>query len=216
MYRQVGNWRFLADNLSELGFFLLLHGQVDAAQKYLDESSLLLQQFNIKGRRNHLLSAYGQIAFMRGDYEQARAYFQEDAAISNELGGRMEYLWAIVRVGFAELRAGNITEARQILAETAQNFQQDGSRIGVVVSLEWMASLCIVVNKAEVAARLIGWADATREVIGDSRPFLEQADVDRDIAAVVVRIGHAAFQEAYDKGRAMTLDEAVTYALDGS
>ena len=213
LYRQVGNWRFLADNLSELGFFLLLDGQVDAAQKCLDESSLLLEQLNIKGRRNHLLSAYGQIALMRGDYEQARAYFQEDAAISNELGGRMEYLWALVRLGFAELRAGNLTEARQILAETTQNFQQDRSRIGVVVSLEWTASLYIAVNKAEHAARLIGWADRTREIIGDSRPFLEQADVDRDVATIVSRIGSVAYQEAYEKGCAMSLDEAVELAV---
>jgi predicted ATPase/DNA-binding SARP family transcriptional activator len=214
LYRQVGHLGRLADTLSELGFFLLMNGQIDASQKCLDESSLLLQQLNIKGRRNHLLSAYGQIALMRGEYEQARGYFREDAAKSNESGGRIEYLWALVRLGLAELRAGNITAARQILTETAQNFQQDGSSIGVVVSLEWMASLDIAVNKAEVAARLIGWSDATREIIRDSRPLLEQADVDRDIAAVVVMIGDAAFQEAYEKGCDMTIDEAVAYALE--
>jgi tetratricopeptide (TPR) repeat protein len=214
LYRQVGHLGRLADTLSEFGFFLLMDGQVDAAQKCLDESSLLLQKLNIRGRRNHLLSAYGQIALMRGDYEQARAYFHEDAAISNESGGRIEYLWALVRLGFAELRAGNIAEARQILAETARNFQQDGSRIGVVVSLEWLASLYIMVNKPGVAARLIGWADTTREIIRDSRPLLEQADVDRDIAAVVAKIGDATFQDEYEKGHAMTLDEAVVYALE--
>jgi tetratricopeptide (TPR) repeat protein len=213
LYRQVGHWGRLAETLSELGSFLLMNGQIDASQKCLDESSLLFQQLNIKGRRNHLLSAYGQIALLRGEYEQARAYFQEDAAISNESGGRIEYLWALVRLGLAELRAGNIAEARQILTDTAQNFQRDGSRIGVVVALEWMASLYIAVNKAEIAAGLIAWADATREVIGDSRPLLEQADVDRDIAAIVSSIGNPAYQKAYDKGRAMTLDEAVAYAL---
>jgi tetratricopeptide (TPR) repeat protein len=213
LYRQVGHWGRLADNLSELGFFLLMNGQVDAAQKCLDESNLLFQQLNIKGRRNHLLSAYGQIALMRGEYEQARAYFQADATISNEAGSRVEYLWALTRLGFAELRAGNVIEARRILAETAQNFQQDGSRIGVVVSLEWMASLYIAVNKAEIAARLIGWADTTRDVIGDSRPVLEQADVDRDIATIVSTIGSAAYREAYDQGCAMSLDEAVADAL---
>jgi tetratricopeptide (TPR) repeat protein len=180
----------------------------------MEESELLFQQLKIKGRKNRLLGGYAQIALMRGDYEQARAYFQEDAAISNESGSRIDYLWALARLGFAELRAGNITQARQILAETARSFQQDGSRIGVVVSLEWLSSLHIVVNKAEVAASLIGWADATREVIGDSRPLLEQADVDRDIATIVSAIGSAAYREAYDKGCAMTLDEAVAYALD--
>ena len=215
LYRQVGHWGRLADNLSELGFFLLMDGQIDAAQKYIDESGLLFQQLNVKGKRNHLLSAYGQIALMRGEYKQARAYFQEDATISNELGSRMEYLWAITRLGFAELREGNITEARRIFAKTVQNFQQDGSSIGVVVTLEGMAGLYVAVGTAEYAACLIGWADATREVIGDTRPFLEQADVDRDRAAIMVKIGSSAFEIAYNQGRAMTIDAAVEYALNG-
>jgi hypothetical protein len=37
--------------------------------------------------------------------------------------------------------------------------------------------------------------------------------VDRDIATIVSRIGSTAFEEAYDQGRAMSLDEAVEYAI---
>jgi predicted ATPase/DNA-binding SARP family transcriptional activator len=215
LYRQAGDWRHLADNLSELGFFLLLDGKIESAQERLDESSLLYQQLNTKTRKGHLLTAYGQIALLRGDYEQARDYFQQNARISIESGSQMDYLWATVRLGFVELREGNIAEARQIFAETARSFQQDGNHIGIVVALEWMASLYVVVGKSEYAARLIGWADATRRVIRDTRPVLEQADVDRDIAAVVSRIGRDAFDKAYHQGHAMTLDEAVGYALDG-
>jgi hypothetical protein len=57
-------------------------------------------------------------------------------------------------------------------------------------------------------------ADKMRAEIGNTRPTLEQADMDRDITAVVAKIGKDAFDEAYDKGRAMTLDEAVKYALE--
>jgi predicted ATPase/DNA-binding SARP family transcriptional activator len=213
LYRQAGHWGRLVDNLSELGFFLLMNGQIDTAQKYLDESNLLIQRLNIKGKQNHLLNAYGQIALMRGNYEQARAYFRENAAISNESGSMLEYLWAILRLGFVELRAGNIIQAREILTESAQNFQQASLRIGVVVSLEWMANLFIAGDKPEIAARLIGWADTTREIIGDSRPVLEQADVDRDVATIVSNMGNTAYQEAYVKGRLMSLDEAVEYAI---
>ncbi len=213
LYRQVGHWGRLADNLSELGFFLLMDGQVDAAQKFLDESNLLFQELNMKEASNFLLSAYGQIALRRGDYELARTYFQEDVRINNKLGHRISYLWAVSRLGFAELRAGNIAEARQIFAETAQNFQKDESRIGVVYSLEGMSSLYIAVGKAGPAARLIGWADATREIIGDTRPKLEQSDVDKVIMACITKIDEAAFSDMYAEGKKMTLDEAMVLAL---
>ena len=85
----------------------------------------------------------------------------------------------------------------------------------MVFTLEGIASLNITVGKPHQAAQLIGRAATTRQAIGEPHQSLEQADADRDIAAIVVRIGEAAFQEAYDKGRAMSLEEAVGYALDG-
>jgi hypothetical protein len=38
--------------------------------------------------------------------------------------------------------------------------------------------------------------------------------VDKDIAAIVAKIGTSAFEVAYDKGWEMTLDEAVAFALE--
>jgi len=51
------------------------------------------------------------------------------------------------------------------------------------------------------------------------RPLLEhkqesRQDVDRDIAAIIAKIGSSAFEVAYDSGQEMTMDEAVIFALD--
>jgi predicted ATPase/DNA-binding SARP family transcriptional activator len=215
LYRDMGNWRPLANCLGRVGLSLVMEGEIEAAQKYLDESSLLYRQLDIQTDQRQLFSAYGQIALMRGDYEEARAYFQENARVAKELGNRLDYLWSNTRIGDAELREGNLTEARRIFAETAQEFQKDRYTIGLVFILQCMASLYVAAGKAENAARLIGWGDRMREEIGDTRPSLEQAEVDRLLAATLTRLGKAAFEEAYDQGRLMTLDEAVAYALDG-
>ena len=214
LYRQMQNRRSLANCLSRLGYYYLLDGNIEIAEKYLDESILLFQQLNITTGRDHINAAYAQLALMRGDYEQARVYIQENARIAKETGSRMEYLWENFRLGVVEMREGNLTQARNLFTETSQAFQKDGYTIGVVLTLQYMASLHIVVGKTETAAQLMGWADTTREKIRNTRPILEQAEVDHDIAAVVARIGKTAFEEAYNKGQAMTLDEAVTYALD--
>ena len=76
-----------------------------------------------------------------------------------------------------------------------------------------MASLYVVTNKDEIPARLIGWSDATRQEIGDPRPRIEQADLDRDIAAIRAKLGSYTFEVAYDSGQGMTLDEVVALAL---
>jgi len=54
----------------------------------------------------------------------------------------------------------------------------------------------------------------TRQKFNDPRPFIEQADVDKIIAACLIKMGEVAFSDAYDEGQAMTLEEAVTYALE--
>jgi non-specific serine/threonine protein kinase len=213
LYRQIGHWSRLARSLSSFGFFLLMDGQLDTAQKYLNESKLFLDQLNFTAT-GHLLASLAQIAILRGDYEQARTYFLQDAETSSELGRRMYYLWARARLGFTELLTGNITEARQIFTETVRDFQKDGSQGGVVFTLEGMSSLYVAVDKPDVAARLIGWADATRMKISDTRPKLEQAEVDKLIADCLAKMGVVAYITAYDEGRRLTLDEAVLYALD--
>ena len=212
--RSLGNWRGLAGSLSTIGFFLLVNGDIESAQKHLDESNRLYQQLNLNPPPTHLLSAYSQIALLRGDFKKARAYLEESSRINVEFGSRQGYLWARVRLGYVALRDGNLTEARLCFSETARGFREDKYEIGVVYALEGMASLFVAEDKFESAARLIGWADATRETISDKRPILEQADVDRDLTAIIAKIGNTAFEEVKKGGSDMTIDEAVAFTLE--
>ena len=214
--RQLGDWLGLANRLSTMGWFLILNGDIEAAQKCLDEASVLFQQLNRKSSGTELLGSYGQIALIQGNFEKARTYFQESATIGMEFGNRMAYLWDRVHLGYVALGAGNLHEARDILEETVRDFQKDGSLMGVVFTLEGMAGLFVAIQKPAIAARLIGWANATREKTGDPRPRLEQADVDQIIAVCPDKMGEVAFSDAYEEGQKMTLDEAVAYALNES
>jgi hypothetical protein len=125
----------------------------------------------------------------------------------------MKYLWDRILLGHVIVRQGKISEAREIIFETIQEFFKVKDEIGVAFSLEGVAGLCILVGKPEEAAWLIGWADMTRKKNGDKRPLIEQADVDKVIAACLAKMGEVAFSDAYEKGQKMTMDEAVVYAL---
>ena len=69
-----------------------------------------------------------------------------------------------------------------------KNFSQTKAR------MEWYSrrkawNVYIAMDKSSIAAQLIGWADATREKIGDTRPLLEHADVDKITTVIVATIG---------------------------
>jgi tetratricopeptide (TPR) repeat protein len=214
--RVLGDAYELASGLSTAGLFLALNGDLNAAQKYLAESNALYEQLHMKPVISHLLSAYGQISLIRGDFKKARAYLQEHARASLELGSRQDYLWSRVRLGYVALREGKVDEAYKIFVECAQEFKKDRNIIGVVFTLEGLAGLFNETDRRVRAARLIGWADSTREKISDSRPLLEQADVDKMIALCITRMGKAQYSKAYEEGKKMSLDKAVAYALSES
>jgi non-specific serine/threonine protein kinase len=214
LFRKVGDLRFLAGKLSAVGSCLALNGDIESAQEYLDESALLVQQFSPKNIASHQVSeGYIEIAMMRGDYEQARRLLQNLEEATKESGDRMSYLHARIGLGQLDLRDGNITKAHRIFTENVQIFQKDQIKDGVVFTLERMASIYIVIRKPELAARLIGWADATRREIDVIRSYLEQVDVDKMIADCLAKMGEIAFSDAYDEGAKMSLDEAVALAL---
>ncbi len=108
-----------------------------------------------------------------------------------------------------------MAEAHQLLLETIQDFHKDGHRNGLAFALDNLASLYVLTDKAETAARLIGWSDATRAEIGDPRPSIEQANLEPDIDAIKGKIGAAAYEAAYTAGQALTLNEAVALASGG-
>jgi len=72
----------------------------------------------------------------------------------------------------------------------------------------------VAVGKHAYGAQLIGWADGIRLKLNDPRPNIEQADVDKIIAACLAKMGEVAFSDAYDEGRDMSLDQAYAFAFE--
>jgi non-specific serine/threonine protein kinase len=214
LYREVGDQITLANLLGLLGQFRVLHGDFELGERCVDEALRLWQANRRANIWDNPRVTKSLIAMMKGEYEQAAALLREVMISAQERGNRMSYLWAQVRLGHILLRSGTLTEAHEVLAETAENFGKDGYTIGAIFALEGMADLFMTVGKVEYAARLIGWADLTRQKIQDTRPNYEQANVDKVIAACLAKLGEAAFSDAYEEGQQMTLQEAVAYALD--
>jgi tetratricopeptide (TPR) repeat protein len=213
LFSEVGDQRSQANLLSLIALYRVLNGDIGLAQEYLDKAMRLFPLDKMIVDRDFLM-ARSIIALEQGNYEQAHSFLQEVLAQSEKSGNRMDYLWAQVRSGHLALHEGNISEARKVFIETAEEFRKNKETSGVVFTLEGMAELFTAAGNPTNTARLIGWADATRKEINNSRPLLEQRDVDKVIAACISKMGEVAFADAFDEGQVMTMDEAVALALN--
>jgi hypothetical protein len=80
--------------------------------------------------------------------------------------------------------------------------------------LEGFACVAGAQREAERAARLWGAAQALHEAKGIPRDTDFLAEADARISAVRSGMGEEAWEEAFRKGRTMTLEEAISYTLE--
>jgi predicted ATPase/class 3 adenylate cyclase len=213
LFREVGDFISLADFLGALAELEILYGDFESAQGRLDEAIEVNRQMNNEMGSALFLGALSKLATVKGDFVKGRSLLEEALTLTKESGDHANYLWARSHLGHLVLRQGNLTEARDIFSKTAQGFLEGKNDIGIIFTLEGVAGLYTATDKYQQAARLIGWSDAAREKIGDRRPPIEQADMDREIATCVAKMGEGAFAAAYDEGKAMSFDEAMEFAL---
>jgi len=214
LVRKQGDLRLLQDTLGPLGYYEVINGNIESAQKYLDEASRLSQTSKLRRSMGHVLRALSLIENLKGNFEKASALLEEDIDTTMKLGHRNDYRWNRSLLGRVLVQQGKLSEARDIFVETVRDLLNHEDDFMVIYTLEGMAGLSIAIDNPERAARLIGCSDASRRKIDDMRHRLEQADMDKIIAACLAKMGEVAFSDAYESGQKMTLDEAVAYALE--
>jgi tetratricopeptide (TPR) repeat protein len=210
--RELGHIAGLSDGLYNLGVLTLRQGDFAAARPWLEESLELQRGLSLPGVA-YCIDALGELALRQGDYEQARTYFAECMALYRETGRIVTSVWAIVNLGYAALRQGDAARAQALFVEGQERFNEVGNKIGAVYALEGLASLAVAHGRAERAVRIFAGTDAMREAIGDRRPPIEQADIDRDFTLIRTQLDEATIAAAQAEGCAMTIEQAIAYAL---
>lgn len=196
-------------------------GNVDAeegdfarAQQLFDES---LRRFRDLGDQHYILLATRLLAWTSydlGDHARARALHEEVVrkarATDNE---RMQAtsLGALAEYALYERR---IDAALPMLKESTRIYRDLGERLEIGVNLARFARAFAVGGSAETAARLLSSSEALHAEIGASaRPFVAEMNAGT-LSTIRTKLDEATFAEAWEQGRALTLDGAVALALD--
>ncbi|MGC1377366.1 MAG: tetratricopeptide repeat protein [Anaerolineales bacterium] len=201
--------------LSDLGLLALRQGDYRTAHRWLEETLTIHRRLGRGESIVYSLIQLGELASREGDYAQASAYYEESLSLAKQTGVNLPLAdWVPVKLGYSALWQGDTGRAGRLFEESRQRFTEIDSTIGVIYTLEGFASLAVRRGRPAQSVRLYGWADAARETIDSRRPPVEQADVDRDLAAIHAQLDEAAFAAARAAGRAMSMEQAIAYALE--
>jgi predicted ATPase/class 3 adenylate cyclase len=213
LHRELGNLSGIASSLTSLSRLTFWSGDLTSPLPWLEEARSIARQIGDRGSEAGILNSFGAIASWQGDYQQATAYYETAIQLCEEIGNHYVNLWAHVFTAYASLRQRDIQRARQLFEDCIRRSQKTEQTIVLVFAVEGLASLNVNQNEPERAARLFAWADAMREKIGDSRPPIEQASVDRDIAVIRSQLDENTFENAGETGRLLTQEQAIEDAL---
>jgi len=109
---------------------------------------------------------------------------------------------------------GRVRDAVSMLNESHRIHRDLDDPIGIARGLSRVARVLAVVGRAGTAARLLSRAEYLHEELGARlRPWLAQMNGET-VTTIRAQLDEAAFAEAWEQGRALTADAAVTLALD--
>ena len=151
----------------------------------------------------------------QGRSAQARELYEQSLAQARELGAPWEIGNILKEIGRVECDEGRHDLAEEHFAESIAILHGLGNRPGVIDSLEGLAAVAAATAAPRRAARLWGAADALQQEIGGTRSVNQTVIYERQVQPVRAMLTAEAFDQAWDEGRAMALDDAVRYALDG-
>jgi ATP/maltotriose-dependent transcriptional regulator MalT len=151
-----------------------------------------------------------------GEYERAEAFLREAQEMYRELGQGSGVALANSLLGFLALSRNDPDRAEELCVEAIRELQEMAQTPDVVYTLNILAGVAASRGEIRRAARLWGAAAGFREAIG--APWIpdERAMIEPHIEAARTRLDEAIWREEWEKGRSMTLDQAVGYALQGS
>ena len=108
---------------------------------------------------------------------------------------------------------GSSEQAKALFAESLGLRRELGDKLTAPNTVEALASAAAAQGEAERTARLYGALEKLNEVMGTPQDAGEEALTGPYLAAAHSQLDEAAWQEAWAQGRAMTLEEAISYAL---
>lgn len=165
------------------------------------------------GRSNalHLLGVGAQIA---GDLVEARDWMTQRLALVRPTGNQFLIASEACNLSMVERQLGDLDAAEALAREALEIEARTGDRFTTPFALSGLAAIATERRESERAATLVGAAEAIMETQGMAWPPDERPHYERLLETLPEAMGREAFEHARGRGRALTVREAVEFALE--
>jgi predicted ATPase len=212
--RALGDRDGIAASVSYLGFIAHERGDDERAIPLLEESLALYRALDDRIGLMRTLNNFGCVAYDRGDYPLAVALHEEGLAVGRELGNQNAIAYSQINLGQVANTLGDYPQALERFREAITRFRALGNKACLAECFEGFAQVAAAAGQEERVAQLLGTAEALRVAIGVPATTAHRAEVERDTSPALARLSEEVAQKAWKAGQAMSVDDAVSFAIE--
>ncbi|ONI91804.1 hypothetical protein ALI22I_06875 [Saccharothrix sp. ALI-22-I] len=198
------------------GSFALYSGDLPTAITIFERGLAALPPGHDLPRRLDLLLSYSSASALIGDVDRANACYEESMRITEPAGECFHRSYALWTFGLFAMQQGETRRATELQRESIRLRREVRDLTGLGWSLESLAWTEAAVEPPERVATMLGAADRLWEVMG--RPLRTYQHMyplhEKCRRNAQERLGDKRFEAAFERGRAMTVDDAIAFALD--
>jgi predicted ATPase/DNA-binding CsgD family transcriptional regulator len=211
--RELGDRSGIASDLLAIAWILCLQKDFETAREHVQQSLIIAQELGDVAQLARAYALLGDVALGQENHEQARHYLAESKAAFGRLGDILSMASVDHGMGQIALHQRRLKEAEQCFIDSLNGKAEAADKLGIVNALEGLACLAAARFDVTRAAQLWGACEVLRRALGFPRPDSEQSFCERYMAMARSQLRERAFLSAHREGEAMSLDEAVRYAL---
>ena len=211
--RELGDQNGCWASLFHLGVIATRQEDFERAETMLDESLSLSRRLANDWAHGMTLVQIGIASWAQGTLDLATTHNDRGLDLLRAVGDEWSIAWALYSRGFTALYREDYDRAVASFVEGLSICHKIADRWVSEECLEGLARIATARRRYERAARLFGTAEVLREELGYRFGTRHQARHDQDVAHTRAALGDTAFLVALAEGQAMTLEQAIEYAL---
>jgi len=188
-------------------------GDLSEKERYLGKLKELMREVPTSFQAGIFFLGIALDESVHRNYETARQLFENGQNIFRRLRNREFQTIFSSELGHIARYTGDTRRAKEIYTETLRSWHDLGHRAAVAHQLECFGFLAIHDEEPQHAIKLFGAAEALRERIQAPMTDHERVEYEQSVAQLRTILPELEFNSLWAEGRAMTMEQAIQFAL---
>jgi predicted ATPase/class 3 adenylate cyclase len=211
--RAIGDQRGETISLFRIGFAALAEGDLLAARSSFEQARDLGTAIGDDAGMPHLINALGEVSWAEGKIDEAKQYFEESLKLFQTAGDRRSIAGVMKSLAMVACEEDRLDESLNYLREGLAIRRELQNETGIAVTLDCLG--VVVARRGPVSRAVLLLAAAhSLHVNHGSRPEPgDAARIDAAKAAADKALGYEAFDQLWQRGLGLPLEEVIELAL---